>query len=456
MKGYDSYKTINIDWLDKLPSQWKTIQIKQLNDGEDTLFIDGDWIESPVITDYGIRYLTTGNIGPGFYKEQGSGFINEETFEKLNCTEVFPGDLLISRLNEPIGRACIIPDLGYRIITAVDNVILRPKKPFNIRYLMHLMNSPEYSAFTSLISRGATMKRISRGLLGGIKIPFPSGEEQTAIASFLDYKTNLIDATIKKKKRLIALLKEKRQAVINEAVTKGLNPNATMKDSGVEWLGEIPEHWEVKKVKYLLNNENGIKIGPFGSALKLDTLSDKGIKVYGQGNVIKDDFNHGHRYIDIERFEKDFKQYEILNGDILITMMGTTGKSKVFNSSYEKGILDSHLLRLRFNENLFDGRLFSILLEQSDYVYQQLTINSVGSIMAGLNSSIVKELSIITPTLEIQKEILNYIDKNSKIIDSISSKILFQIEKLQTYRQSLISEAVTGKIDVRDWENAKN
>ena len=140
MKGYESYKTINVDWLYQLPIHWKTIQIKQLNNSEDTLFIDGDWIESPVITDYGIRYLTTGNIGPGHYKEQGYGFINEETFEKLNCTEVYPGDLLISRLNEPIGRACIIPDLGYRIITAVDNVILRPKKPFNIRFLMHLID----------------------------------------------------------------------------------------------------------------------------------------------------------------------------------------------------------------------------------------------------------------------------------------------------------------------------
>ena len=132
-----------------------------------------------------------------------------------------------------------------------------------------------------------------------------------------------------------------------------MNSYPSYKDSGVEWNEEIPSHWVVKKVKYLLKDYDGIKIGPFGSSLKLDTLADSGIKIYGQGNVIKDDFKLGHRYLPIERFEQDFTQYEILDGDILVTMMGTTGKSKVFSSSYERGILDSHLLRLRFNRSTY-------------------------------------------------------------------------------------------------------
>ena len=113
------------------------------------------------------------------------------------------------------------------------------------------------------------------------------------------------------------------------------------------------ESLEKKRVKYLIEDYGGIKIGPFGSSLKLDTLTEDGIKVYGQGNVIKDDFTLGHRHIPIERFESDFTQYEIYEGDVLITMMGTTGRSKVFQKSYKRGILDSHLLRLRFKKNSF-------------------------------------------------------------------------------------------------------
>lgn len=448
MKSYNNYKTINIDWLDKLPSQWNTIQIKQLKNGEDTVFIDGDWIESPVITDDGIRYLTTGNIGAGYYKEQGVGFINEETFEKLNCTEVFPGDLLISRLNEPIGRACIIPDLGYRIITAVDNVILRPKKPFNVRYLMHLMNSPEYSAYTSLISRGATMKRISRGLLGGIKIPFPSGEEQSKIADFLDYKTNLIDATIEKKKRLIELLKEKRQAVINEAVTKGLNPKAKMKDSGVEWLGEIPEHWKYSKLKWISN----IYAGGTPST-NIDRYWENGnIPWLNSGTVNQKRIKVASNYITEEALLNSSTKW-VPKNSILMALAGQ-GKTKgtvgileieaTCNQSMAAIVPDEREINYEFlfywlhsNYNRIRGLASS---DQRD----GLNLEIVGDIFCPIPS--VQEQLVITTHLN------NFDIKNDIVIDKLETVI----EKLQTYRQSLISEAVTGKIDVRDWHNPKN
>ena len=163
MKRYETYKDSGTEWIGDIPNHWETVKIKYLNNQDDTMFIDGDWIESKVIEDTGIRYLTTGNIGPGYYKEQGRGFISECTFEDLNCTEVFPGDLVMSRLNKPIGRACIIPNLGHRIIVAVDNVILRPNQNFERQFLLHVMNSDGYSTYTDLISRGATMQRISRG-----------------------------------------------------------------------------------------------------------------------------------------------------------------------------------------------------------------------------------------------------------------------------------------------------
>ena len=221
------------------------------------------------------------------------------------------------------------------------------------------------------------------------------------------------------------------------------------KDSGVEWIGEIPSHWEVKRVIHLIEDDGGIKIGPFGSSLKLDTLTDDGIKVYGQGNVIKDDFTIGYRHIPFEKFESDFSQYEIFEGDILITMMGTTGKSKVFKKEFKRGILDSHLLRLRFKKESFISDLFVTVLQESDYVFHQLRLNSKGSIMEGLNSSIVKELILMTPTLSEQQQIVSYLDEHTQLIDKTISIEERRIELLKEYRQSLISEVVTGKIDVR-------
>lgn len=222
-----------------------------------------------------------------------------------------------------------------------------------------------------------------------------------------------------------------------------MKPYPSYKDSGVEWIGKIPNHWEQKKVKYLLNESDGIKIGPFGSSLKLDTLTDSGIKIYGQGNLIKDDFNLGHRYLPIERFENDFLQYEIVDGDVLVTMMGTTGKSKVFKCSYERGILDSHLLRLRFNKSKLISELFTILLEESDYLFHQIKLSSKGSIMEGLNSSIIKELQIIKPPLPEQQQIVSFLDHKTQKIDELVEKTGQKINLLKEKRTSLIDHCVT-------------
>lgn len=215
------------------------------------------------------------------------------------------------------------------------------------------------------------------------------------------------------------------------------------KDSGFEWIGEIPSHWEVSKVKFLLKPIEGIKIGPFGSSLKLDSLSDCGIKIYGQGNVIKDDFTLGERYIPVDRFEEDFKVYEIYDGDVLVTMMGTTGKSKVFSDKFEKGILDSHLIRLRFNKTKFNSYLFTIILEQSNYVFSQLKLNSKGSIMEGLNSSIVKDLSILVPPNNEQTVITNFLDHKTTQIDHLIFKKEQFIQLLEEERVAVINQAVT-------------
>src|SRR5690606_32052660 len=132
---YPAYKDSGVVWLGEVPEHWSSIPIKYMALERNSLFLDGDWIESKDISTDGIRYITTGNVGEGVYKEQGSGFISEETFHALGCTEVYGGDVLVSRLNNPIGRACMVPDLGGRVVTSVDNVIFRPDLKFYKKFI---------------------------------------------------------------------------------------------------------------------------------------------------------------------------------------------------------------------------------------------------------------------------------------------------------------------------------
>ena len=213
-------KDSGVEWISMIPEHWEITRILETARRSITAFIDGDWIETPDIADEGIRYITSGNVGALTYKEQGAGFISEETFEALHCTEVFPGDLLISRLNPPIGRTCIVPDLGTRIVTCVDNVIYRPNlNKFDKQFLVYLMNCQYYSDYVTNLGRGATMKRVSRSQLAKIKIIVPPLTEQHAISTYLDEKCAKIDAIIENLNQQIDKHKLLKRALINEVIT---------------------------------------------------------------------------------------------------------------------------------------------------------------------------------------------------------------------------------------------
>ena len=219
------------------------------------------------------------------------------------------------------------------------------------------------------------------------------------------------------------------------------------KDSGVEWIGEIPENWEVRSVRYLLNaGKSGIRIGPFGSSLKLEMMKDSGFKIYGQENVIDDDFSKGHRFIDEEKF-LEMKNYEIFPNDIVITMMGTTGKSKTVPDNIQQGIMDSHLVRMRTNQNICHPKLFSLILNDASYVQSQLTKLSNGSIMQGLNSQIIKSVKIILPPIDDQEKTFDFIQHKKTQFDELITKSKKQITILEEKRQATINQAVTKGLD---------
>lgn len=420
MKAYPEYKSSGIDWLDEIPSHWNTIPLKYTVDNPDTDFIDGDWIESPFITDSGVRYLTSGNVGVGVYKEQGQGFISNNTFDDLNCIEVKPGDLLISRLNEPIARTCEVPDLGYRIVTCVDNVIYRPKNNvFNKHYMMYQLNSHDFWFNASGLSSGATMKRISRSKLGNIRIVVPPLIEQDAIAAYLDDMTSKVDALIAEKQKQVEDLRSYRISLITETVTRGLNPNAPFRPSGIDWLGDIPEHWISTKAKYYIEIKSGDPIS------KYDINSKGSVPIFGGGEIIgfTTESNIPAQTIIIGRVGARCGCVRLTD----IVAWATDNALVVFTSQNP-----------RFLTRIFEAANLNRLNESNA---QPL-----------ITATKIKDLGIPLPPLVEQQAIAEFLDEKTEKIDVLISELEKQLEELAEYKKAVISEAVTGKVDVRDWK----
>jgi type I restriction enzyme S subunit len=215
------------------------------------------------------------------------------------------------------------------------------------------------------------------------------------------------------------------------------------KPRGVEWLGEVPEHWEEKRIRFLLKSSNeGMKIGPFGSALTSEMLSDDGAyKVYGQENIISRDFSIGTRRICQAKFS-ELSAYQVQARDVLVTMMGTSGRCDVVPIGIEPGIMDSHLLRMRLEEDRYCIFL-KWLIDEAEYVRIQVRLAGKGSIMHGLNSGIIKDLLLVLPPLCEQGSILEFLDHETAKIDALIAEQQRLIELLQEKRQAVISHAVT-------------
>lgn len=439
MTPYPKYKPSGIEWIGDIPEKWSIKRIKGLTDGSRGSFIDGDWIESPQITDSGIRYITTGNIGSGYYKEQGSSFITEETFNSFNCTELFPGDLIISRLFSPVGRSCILPDLGSKVITSVDNVLIRPTDLYEKRYLNYYFNSLRYNEYCDLLARGTTLNRISRSILGNNPVLVPLLNEQINIANFLDEKTSQIDLLISNKQKLIGLLKEEKTAIINEAVTKGISKKAKLKPSGMEWLGDVPEHWEVRKV--------GRSFNSIGSG----TTPKAGNDEYYQGGTINwintGDLNDDYLYCCEKKItQRAFNEFSTLKiypvDTLLIALYGATiGKvaiTKIEGCTNQAccAIAESDYFLTRFVYYWFIANRPNI-------------INlSYGGGQPNISQEIIKFLKIPCPPQIEQGLIVSFLDKKTTQIEHTIARVEKEIELMQEYRTALISEVVTGKVKV--------
>ena len=439
---YPSYKDSGVEWLGEVPGHWEVIPLSRTASDANSMFIDGDWIESKDLSDDGIRYITSGNVGDGFYKEQGQGFISESTFAALNCIEVFPGDVLISRLNLPIGRTCIVPNLSSRIVTCVDNVIVRPNQSFDRRFFVYVLSSKSHFANMENLARGTTMQRISRSTLGRVRFAFPLLDEQAQIATFLDRETAKIDVLVAEQRRLMELLKEKRQAVISHAVTRGLNPDAPLKPSGIEWLGDVPAHWRVMPLKYVVELRSGGTPSkanlaywdgdvPWASSkdLKVEALADT------QDHITQEAIADGAASL-------------IREGSLLIVVRGM-----ILIHTFP---VVKTLTKMAINQDIkavvpvpgVDVDFLAWLLRGSSR-------ESLGRVDEAAHGTKVLRLEDWTslplpiPPIEEQLKIVGRIVLKLQELDTLTTEAQHAIDLLQERRTALISAAVTGQIDVR-------
>lgn len=435
-------KDSGIAWIGEIPEEWKICKIKQLADqNKENSFVDGDWIESPYIVDSGIRYLTTGNIGDGVFKEQGNGFISLRTFEKLSCKYAFPGDLIFSRLNAPYGRSCILPSDFAEYVVAVDNVILRTQE--DKRYICYVSQCDGYKKAVDDEAKGTTMKRISRTNLGNIAIPLPPIQQQHRIADYLDRKCSQIDAIIAWQQEVIEKLKAYKLSVITEAVTKGLNPHAPMKDSGVEWIGEIPEQWEIRRIGSFAKVTSSKRIFE-------ESYVDEGVPFYRSKEIT--DLSKGLN-VQTEIFipEGIFTQVSKVSpapksGDILLTSIGTIGNTWISDGRkfYYK---DGNITQIEANDS-FDSAYLEYCFS-SNVVLEQYTRLAMGSTLLALTIVKIKKILVAFPPLNEQRKIVRFLRIKCGSIENIVKHKQSLINKLAAYKKSLIYEVVTGKKEVK-------
>lgn len=437
--AYPAYKSSGVEWLGEVPEHWTVIALKWLSPVfrgasprpiDDPIYFDDDgefgWVRIADVTASPDGYL--------YETTQRLSALGSSLSVKLE-----PGELFLS-IAGSVGKPCI---------TAVkacihDGFVYFPWLSIDQRLLYRVFESG--LCFGGLGKMG-TQLNLNTDTVGGICIAVPPESELSRVLAFLDHETARIDALIEDQQRLIELLKEKRQAVISQAVTKGLDPTAPMKDSGVEWLGGVPAHWDVKRLKHLCSD---IKAGPFGSALTKDMYVATGYKIYGQEQVIPGNFDIGDYYIDEERYAS-LRQYQVRSGDVLISCVGTFGKIAVVPEAVEPGIINPRLIRVRVNSLVSSQYLSTVL--RSGGVFEQFSLLSRGGTMDVINIGTLSEIDLALPPLEEQLKILLFITDQTRRFDNLVDQAFQGVELLQERRSALISAAVTGKIDVRGWQS---
>jgi len=443
LKKYPVYKESGVEWLGNIPADW---QIKRL---KYTASCNDEVLAESTDHDHIIQYVDISSVDI----TNGIANIEEMTFEKAPSRarrKVQDGDTIISTVRTYLKAIASITTPLPNLIVSTGFAVIRPKPEAHSQYLAYQLKSQGFVDAVVANSEGVSYPAINASRLIELPIVLPPVDKQKTIASFLDRKTTEIDALIAKKRRMIELLQEKRTAVISHAVTKGLDAKAPLKDSGVEWLDNLPHHWGMVPLKFVLLAKPGaIKTGPFGSQLLSSEMLSGLIKVYNQRNVIDVDFIGGDNYITEEKYS-ELSAFSVEPRDILVTTRGTIGRCAILPMDAEPGILHPCLMRIQIDERKVLIDYLALLIQDGSIIREQLRLKSNATTIEVIYSDSLKQVKLPLPPISEQLQILSLVNEQTTKTDAMITKVSAAIDKLLEYRTALIAAAVTGKIDVRE------
>jgi type I restriction enzyme S subunit len=438
---YPKYKDSGVESLGQVPEHWQAKRLKAL-------------LSEPLKYGANESAEDENRAHPRFVRITDitdAGTLRDDTFKSLppEIAEPYllqPGDILLARSGATVGKSVICSsDWG---VTCFAGYLIRARLRFEEclpAWFAYFCQTQTYKDFINGSQIQATIQNVSAEKYASIHIPQPPVNEQQAIASFLDRETAKIDALIAEQQRLIELLQEKRQAVISHAVTKGLNPDAPMKDSGIEWLGEVPAHWEVTRLGFMSSRIGSGKT-PSGGG---ENYQEQGVLFIRSQNVYDD----GLRLDDVayitDEVDADLQASRVQSGDILLNITGASlGRTCLVPESFPRANVNQHVCIIRLHEPQF--RFFIAYALQSNVMKRLFDYVQNGAAREGLNYSQISKLPLLLPkTVGEQWEIVGFINEYVAINDRLISESNKGISLLQERRSALISAAVTGQIDVR-------
>lgn len=432
-----AYKDSGIKWLGEIPEHWEVVKINKI-----VTFINGYAFENFDFNSiFEIPVIRIGDI----QKEKilYDNCLKTKEKEKLKHFLIRSNDILIALSGATTGKIafCDTDDKAY-INQRV--AIIRSK----LKLVKYYFLTRGFLLLIELACNGSAQPNISTKEIGEFKIPLPPIEEQKAIADFLDYKCKQIESFVDKKQKLIALLNEKKQALINECVTKGLNKNIKYKDSGIKHLGKIPSPWEIKKLKILFSLGNGLNI------TKADFVP-YGVPCVSYGEIHSkypchlDTSIHKLPFVS-ETYLADRLQSLLQKGDFVFadTSEDIEGSGNFTSIQSDMPIFAGyHTITLKPKTNRIHSPYFSFLFD-SVFIRNQIRKEVCGVKVFSITKAILKEIQCIIPPIEEQKQIAEFLDSEISKIDSIIGKIKKQIELIKEYKNSLINQAVCGRINL--------
>lgn len=437
MRQYESYKDSGIQWLGKIPSHWISRKLRY-----SCVITDGTHY-SPATTESGMPYITVSNVHNDIIDLEHANKISLKDYENLVKQGCQPqiGDVLLAK-DGTVGRTAVVTKNNeYVVLSSLG--IIHPMNGISSTFLKYSLDSMYLQEQMAAAMAGSALRRITISKINEFISLVPPLPEQLTIASYLDYKVGQIDDVIAEKEKMLKDLKVYRSSVISEAVTKGLDKNVPMKDSGIDCLGSVPKHWRVTRLKFIADNYDGTHFSPetreFGMPyITAGDIRGKGINYDSAKKISQEDY--------CRLVEQGCK---IEKGDVLLVKDGaTTGRVGLMTDEMECVALSS-VAMLRPHDDI--DSLFLMYYMESYSMQTQIVNSMAGSAMPRITLTKLNEFIVNVPPIKEQKVITSFIDDEVEQIDIITIEIEKEIEDLKSYKSSVITEAVTGKVDLREW-----